>query len=337
MTTPPRATADEAGRGRDVAPAAAGVVIVGAINVDLVVSARRLPGPGETVLGGRLARHGGGKGANAAVAAARAGASVRLIGAVGSDENGRTALDELRAEGIDVTDVAVLDDEATGVALIVVDPAGENQIAVAAGANMAVSAEQVRSAMRAALPSAGCVLVSTEIAGEAVAAAVEAATAAGVRCVLNPAPVTAEVAAALAHGPLVTPNATESIELAALLGSHGPADPGAGDGNPGSAAARRIAAHSGAPVVVTLGGDGAFVLAADGNLEHVPPRPATVRDTTGAGDTFNGVLASRLAAGDDLRLAVQLATVAASLSVAHAGARDGMPSFAAIDAAMSHT
>jgi ribokinase len=336
MTTPPLGVERPAGTGGHAAPAA-GVVIVGAINVDLVVSARRLPGPGETVLGGRLARHGGGKGANAAVAAARAGASVRLVGAVGADENGRTALDELRAEGIDVTDVAVLDDEATGVALIVVDPAGENQIAVAAGANMAVSAEQVRSAMRAALPSAGCVLVSTEIAGEAVAAAVEAATAAGVRCVLNPAPVTAEVAAALAHGPLVTPNATESVELAALLGHPGPADPGVEDGNPGSAAARRIATHSGAPVVVTLGGDGAFVLTADGNLEHVPPRPASVRDTTGAGDTFNGVLASRLAAGDELGLAVRLATVAASLSVAHAGARDGMPAFAAIAAAMTTT
>jgi ribokinase len=309
-------------------------VVVGAINVDLVVTAGRLPGPGETVLGGRLATHGGGKGANAAVAAARAGSSVVLVGAVGADENGRTALDELRAEGIDVSAVAVLEDAATGVALIVVDPAGENQIAVAAGANMALTAEQVRTALRAALPGAGCVLVSTEIAGEAVTAAVEAATAAGVRCVLNPAPVTAEVAAALSYGPLLTPNATESIELAALLGSpHAPTS--SADGDVATAAARGIAARTGAPVVVTLGGDGALVLEAGRDVEHVPPRPAAVRDTTGAGDTFNGVLATRLARGDRLADAVRLATVAASLSVAHAGARDGMPAAAAIDAAVS--
>jgi ribokinase len=302
------------------------VVVVGAINVDLVVAAPHLPGPGETVVGPGVERHGGGKGANAAVAAARAGASVRLVGAVGADEHGTGALEELRAEGIDVGAVAVLETEPTGVALIVVDPAGENQIAVGAGANAAVSAESVVAALRDALPIAGCVLVSTEIPNDAVTAAVTAATSAGVRCVLNPAPVIPAVLEALAHGPLLTPNETEIVDLAVALGDGGA--PSVID------AARAVAARTHAPVVVTLGGDGALVVTPDGNEDHVPARAATVRDTTGAGDTFNGVLAARLAAGDALDAAARIATAAASLSVAHVGARAGMPDAAAIEAAL---
>lgn len=160
------------------------MIVVGAINVDFVVAANRLPGPGETVVGAGIERHGGGKGANAAVAAARAGATVTLVGAVGAvgaDETGTGALTDLRAQGVEVDHVAVLDTEATGVALVVVDPRGENQIAVGAGANTALTPAWVRAALHDTLLTAGCVLVSTEIAG----AAVEAATAAGVPCVLN--------------------------------------------------------------------------------------------------------------------------------------------------------
>ena len=128
------------------------VVVVGAVNVDFVVAAERLPGPGETVVGPRVERFGGGKGANAAVAAARAGADVTLIGAVGDDDTGRAALDELRADGVRVDGVAVLDGVPTGVALIVVDAAGENQIAVGAGANAGVERDRVRAALLDALP-----------------------------------------------------------------------------------------------------------------------------------------------------------------------------------------
>lgn len=309
------------------------VVVVGAVNVDLVVAADRLPGPGETVVGPRLERHGGGKGANAAVAAARAGAAVRLVGAVGADEAGAAALDELRAEGVGVDAVAVLASEATGAALIVVDPRGENQIAVGAGANGAVSAEQVRRVLRDVLPRAGCVLVSTEIAGEAVAAAVQAATAAGVTCVLNPAPAVPVVVDLLPHGPLLTPNATESAELVAMLAGTAPGSERVGRDHVGDAA-RRLAQRTRAAVVVTLGDEGAVVLTPGGQPEHVPARPTTVRDTTGAGDTFNGVLAARMAAADGLAAAVRVATAAASLSVGHVGARQGMPGAAAIEAAL---
>jgi ribokinase len=312
------------------------VIVVGAINVDLVVAAPRLPGPGETVVGGGLQRHGGGKGANAAVAAARAGAEVRLIGAVGADENGSNALDQLRAQGVDVRDVAVLDTEATGVALIVVDPHGENQIAVGGGANMAVSADAVRSALEDALPTAGCVLISTEIPDEAVTAAVDAATAAGVRCILNPAPVIPAVVQSLDQGPLLTPNATEVADLAIALGA-APRDPEAPSLEAVAEHARLSMARTGSPVVVTLGGSGAMVLTPDGDVDVVPPPPATVRDTTGAGDTFNGVLAARLASGDELGAAVRTAIVAASLSVSQVGARAGMPDAATIDAALRTT
>jgi ribokinase len=337
--TPRPPSSDGAAGSRDNGAARPALVVVGAVNVDLVVAAPRLPGPGETVVGGGLQRHGGGKGANAAVAAARAGGYVRLVGAVGADDNGASALQDLRAEGIDVSDVAVLADQSTGVALIVVSPDGENQIAVGAGANAAVTAEQVRLALQRALASAGCVLVSTEIPGEAVAAAVEAAAAAGVRCVLNPAPVIPEVLGLLEAGPLLTPNASESADLARMLAAGEPlgaraADDAGGDLRRHAAAAARVMERTASPVVVTLGGEGALVLTPGGDVQHVPPRPAVVRDTTGAGDTFNGVLATRLAGGDPLHVAVQHAAAAASLSVARVGARDGMPTADAIQAAL---
>ncbi len=291
------------------------MVVVGAVNVDLVVAAPRLPGPGETVVGPGMRRFGGGKGANAAVAAARAGARVTLVGAVGDDDLGTAALDELRAEGIDVGGMAVLAGQATGVALIVVDQAGENQIAVGAGANAAVTPR--------VLPAADCVLISTEIAPATVVAAVRGARS---RCVLNPAPVIDEVLEILDAGPILTPNRSECLDLATRLG--GPADDDV------VAAARRIRTRTGAPVVVTLGGDGVLVVDG-GTVERVPARPATVRDTTGAGDTLNGVFAARLAAGDSLAAAVRVAIVAASLSVTRVGARAGMPTVAEISAAVS--
>lgn len=287
------------------------VLVVGAVNVDLVVVAPRLPGPGETVVGTGVRRFGGGKGANAAVAAARAGAEVALAGAVGDDDTGAGALAELRDEGVGTAAVQV-SDEPTGTALIVVDGAGENQIAVGAGANAAVSADGIAAAVR----GAECVLVSTEIAEAAVVAAVRAAAAAGVRCVLNPAPVVDAVTTVLDAGPLLTPNRAECLDLAARLGE--PRDEVAD-------AAGLLAARTGEAVVVTLGGDGVLVAHPGGEVERVPAEAVEVRDTTGAGDTFNGVLAARLAAGDPLRDAVRVAVRAASLSVSRPGARGGMP------------
>jgi len=295
--------------------AAGAVVVVGAINVDYVVTAPRLPAAGETVVGERIDYHGGGKGGNSAVAAAAAGARVRLVGAVGTDDAGAGALRDLRDRGVAAEHVAVLGDRNTGAALIVVDTSGENQIAVGAGANYGLTAAHVDSALDAALPGAGCVLVSTEIPAESIVAAVRRATAAGVRCVLNPAPVVPEVVELLRHGPVLTPNAGELAELcgAAQLA-----------GDDVSARARALSRLSGSEVVVTLGGDGCLLARPDGSERHFPAPPTTVRDTTGAGDAFNGSLAARLAAGDDIDAAVEAATAAASRSVSQVGARPAL-------------
>ena len=303
------------------------VVVVGAVNVDLVVVAPTLPAPGETVVGGGLQTYGGGKGANAAVAAARVGAAVKLIAAVGDDDHGRAALAELAAEGVDVKGVAVLRGESTGVALIVVDDSGENQIAVGAGANAAIDAVDVRRRVREAASTAGCVLVSTEIAAAAVTAAVEEAVAASVLCVLNPAPALPVVADLLSRGVIVTPNETELGDIVRQLGetATGVAETDAA----------MVVARSGKPVVVTRGGEGVVVVDTQLDAMYVAAPHVAVRDTTGAGDTFNGVLAARVAAGDQLDEAVSVAVEAAALSVTEVGARGGMPTAAAIAVAMA--
>lgn len=304
------------------------LLVVGAVNIDMVVTAPTLPGPGETVVGQNIQRHGGGKGGNSAVAAARSGAEVRYVGAVGKDVFGTTALTELRAEGIDVTDVAIKEDVATGVALIVVDFTGENQIAVAAGANSLLTALDVSISLERANKWPGCVLVSTEIAPEAVISVVKGAFARGWLCVLNPAPAIPGILEALKLFPILTPNQGELLDVYRLIG-------GAGDPSVESAAAT-VAAHTGAPVVVTLGADGALVCSADGISTRIPARLARhVADTTGAGDTFNGVFAASLAAGLDILSAARRGVAAAALSVESAGARTSIPRATAIDAALA--
>jgi ribokinase len=285
----------------------ASVVVVGAVNADLVVSVRQLPRPGETVTGGRYARHGGGKGANQAVAAARLGARVAFVGAVGADDLGAEALGLLAAEGVDVSAVARLEDVATGVAVIVVDERGENQIAVASGANAALTGPMVEAAVR--LDGArGVVLLGHEVPEEAVLAGAGAARAAGWTVILNPAP--ARPLLDGLEGVLLTPNADEAR---ALSGQHDV-----------EAAAQALAARTRAPVLVTLGGDGVLLL--DGEeTERLPALEVDPVDTTGAGDTVNGALAAELAAGRPLRDAARFALAAAALSTRVAGAREGMP------------
>jgi len=299
-----------------------------------VVSVRRLPAAGETVTGGTFARHGGGKGANQAVAAARLGARVAFVGAVGADDLGDEALRELEAEGVDVSAVARLEGVATGVAAIVVDERGENQIAVASGANAALGADNVARALERLLAPAadglaagdddaaggpgravacaeggrGIVLLGHEVPAAAVVAGIAAARSAGWPVVLNPAPARAlpdDVA-----GVVLTPNADEARDLAGEDGVE--------------AAARALAARTGAPVLVTLGAEGALLLDGD-RAERLHAPAVEVVDTTGAGDAVNGALAAELAAGRPLRDAVKLALTAAALSTRTPGARSGMP------------
>jgi ribokinase len=328
------------------------VLVVGSINVDLVVSVSRLPSAGETVAGGRFAQFGGGKSANQAVAAARLGASVAFVGAVGRDELGATALAELESEGIDVSGVSRLD-APTGVALIAVDAAGENQIAVASGANAALTPAHITPPLTAHLRTpaaasppaaaaspptaaaspptaagspatpaasrpapAGVVLLGHEVSPEVVAAAARAANAAGWPVVLNPAPARDLPDARFA---VLTPNASEAAELT------GRDDP--------EAAARALVERTGAAVLVTLGGAGALLLEPGGSPERLPAAKVDVVDTTGAGDTVNGALAAELARGVALPDAARFALAAAALSTIAPGARGGMPTRADVEAA----
>ena len=293
------------------------VVVVGSINVDLVVAADHLPRPGETVLGGRFERHFGGKGANQAVAAARAGASVIMVGAVGRDAYGDESLAALSAAGVDVTRVRRVD-APTGVAIIAVAADGENQIVVAPGANAGVSSED------AALPDLpagpGVMLACLEIPLPSVAAAVAAATRIGLQSIVNPAPAQRLPGALLAVGPILTPNRDE------LLTMTGSDDVEAGLASLCGAGARAV--------VVTLGSDGAL-LAEGTRRAAFPALRVQVADATGAGDTFSGVLAAWLAAGHSLDAAVAAANAAAGISVTRPGARGGMPTAAEIEAALA--
>ena len=307
------------------------VLVVGAVHVDLVVTTDRLPGPGDTVLGSELVSLGGGKGANAALAARRNGAKVTLLGAVGADEHAAVGLSDLEVAGVRVDRIEHMADHRTGTALIVVDAAGQNQIAVAPGAGAALSAASIATALDELLADTDCVLVSTEVAAEAVARAVRGAAGAGVTCVLNCAPPTHHVIELFDCGPILSPNQHELVILDQL--ATGPADAAAGDaaaaGDP-AAAATRLAGLTQAPVIVTLGGAGALVARPGGGVDHIPAPQVSVRDTTGAGDTFNGVLVAQMAAGLELLDAVRIAVVAASMSVRAAGARAGMPTAEAL-------
>ena len=281
------------------------VYVVGSVNVDLVVRADTLPRPGETVTGGTFERHGGGKGANQAVAAARHGAEVRMVAAVGDDELGAEAVAQLEAEGVDVSGVERLAGTPTGVALIAVDAAGENQIAVASGANAELGADPVERALARAAPDS-VVLLGLEIPDAPVLAGARAAREAGLGVVLNPAPARPLPDALLALSPLLTPNRDEARALS-------------GEDEP-EAAALALAARTGAPVVVTVGAQGALV--ADGSaVERVPAPAVEVVDTTGAGDAFNGALACELATGAPLLEAVRAAVAVAADSTRAPGAR----------------
>jgi ribokinase len=290
------------------------VFVVGSTNVDRTVPVPRLPGRGETVLGEAIHISPGGKGANAAAAAARAGASVTFISAVGADEDGETALAVLRAEGVAVDGVAVLDDAPTGAALIITDEQGANLIAVAAGANGRLSPDHVTLSLRG-LGSADVLLVSAEIPDACIEAALRAGAGAGgghgaaVAAILNPAPARPSLLGVAALGAILTPNETEARELTGLDDARG--------------AAQRLAELTGRPAVVTMGEAGCVV--ADGEtVTAYPAAPApAIVDTVGAGDAFAGGLAAALAAGDGLDGAVGAALRAAAESLGHAGARRG--------------
>jgi ribokinase len=287
------------------------VVVIGAINVDLVVSGAPLPAPGQTVTGGVFAQHHGGKGGNQAVAAARAlggGPRVVMAGAVGNDALGHDALDALRAEGV-ATSVAMRPGVPTGVALICVGPDGENQISVAPGANAELTAADVTSAL-GQVHEIGVVLASLEVSQAAVRAAAAWCSEHETPLIVNPAPVQPWVADVALLAAYVTPNEHELEAMGSL-----PEE---------------------VVVVETRGPEGVSIRRGSEETRVEAPKVDAV-DTTGAGDCFNGVFAASLAEGMEVTEAAERGAAAAALSVTKVGAREGMPTREELEAFLRHS
>jgi len=290
------------------------ILVVGSSNTDMVIRVPELPKPGQTITGGEFQIFGGGKGANQAIAARRAGAKVVFIAAVGDDDFGKTAIASIRAEGIETTAIEVDYKAPSGVALIFVNDDGENCIGVAPGANARLTPETLIRQQHV-FDAADLLLVQLEAPMETVAAAVSMATSRAVPVILNPAPAKQLSDDVLNNLFCLTPNQTEAEALTGISVS---------DEDSAVAAADVLLGRGVQNVVVTLGAKGALLRNADGT-HHQPAEPVSVVDTTGAGDTFNGVLAAMIVKGKTLPEAMATAVAAATISVQSAGAIPSIP------------
>jgi ribokinase len=306
------------------------ILVFGSTNVDFTIPAPAIPRAGETVLAVRYQRWFGGKGANQAVAAARArldaALPVLMVGAVGNDDLGRDAVGNLQAAGVDTGRVAVAD-LPTGCAFITVDPAGENAITVAAGANQAVRAEQLADSV---LRSATLLMLQMEVPLAENVRIAGRARALGVKVWLNLAPVPANlgqkktiVDELLAATNVLIVNEHEVVALERMTLGHETDTP--------EDAAERLARNRRLTVVVTLGARGAVALSQDGTTIRVASPPIQPVDTTGAGDTFAGILASGIAGHLPFEQALDRACRGAAMACLHAGAQPGMPTRAQLD------
>ncbi|NJC23712.1 ribokinase [Arthrobacter pigmenti] len=296
-----------------------GVVVVGSINADLVVTLERHPQPGETLLGRTMTVMPGGKGANQAVAAAKLGAPTTMIGAVGQDSYTDVALSGLHAAGVDTTSVHRAG-TTTGVAIVEVDDDGENTIVVIPGANGEVS-ESLVGAASDRIADAGVLVLQGEIPAASVASAVAAAHG---RVLINLAPVIElDRETLLRADPLVVNEHEGALVLAQLTGAPAPSDHA--DSLDHAETARSLLACGFGSVVITLGGSGALLASSSGLLEIAAPSVPVV-DTTGAGDAFVGALAARLVMGDSLPDAVRVAVRVGAFAVGAEGAQPSYPS-----------
>jgi len=298
------------------------ITVFGSINMDLVATTPRLPKPGETVPGTGFATAAGGKGANQALAARRAGASVRMVGAVGRDEFAAPALDLLDKAGTDLSGVARVDGP-TGTALILVGGDGENMIAVVPGANGTLSPGQAVEAFSSSQPG-DILMLQLEVPAASVKAALQAAKAQGVRTVLNTAPLIAEAAELAKLADIVIANETE-FEL--LVGREALTS--------GKREEMLLQMHkdTGQILIITLGAEG-VVAAEGGSLHRTKGLKIEPVDTVGAGDTFCGYLAASLDAGLALGEALRRAAVAGSLACLKAGAQPSIPDAGEVAAAL---
>jgi ribokinase len=287
----------------------ANIVVVGSANTDMIIALERIPKPGETLLGGEFFSAAGGKGANQAVAAARAGGSVSLVARLGTDSFGDEALKGYLDDGINVKYVRRDPHAASGMALIFVAKGGENSIAVAGGANARLSSRDIQRAAPL-LRRADVLLMQLETPLDTVQAAARRAAACGVRVILNPAPARPLPAALLRHVCVLTPNETEAEQLTGIK---------IGSAASMHRAALKLKAAGVQTVILTLGARGAYVFS-DEFTGLIPGFKVKPLDTTAAGDVFNGALAVALGEGGSLQHSVRFACAAAALWRATFGA-----------------
>lgn len=293
------------------------VLVCGSINTDLVVSVNRAPEAGETVTGSGFATFGGGKGANQAVAAARYGADVAMLGAVGDDDFGRARLDDLHREGIDPSSVGTDLFLPSGVALITVEESGQNRIAYVPGATLGVTESQGIAAFERVRP--GVVLSTLELPLATLAGIYTRAKLDGVVVICNATPEPATGASLAFHADVLIVNEPEALELLGLT-----------DTDDWASVATLLLQRGPEAVVITLGASGALLATADAILE-IPALAVTVVDTTGAGDAFCGAFAAARAEGRSMAECARIGVISGSLATTKAGAQPSMPAHGDIE------
>ncbi len=291
------------------------ILVVGSINMDLVVRLRRMPAPGETVAGEGFVTCLGGKGANQAVAAARLGASSRIIGRIGEDAFGQTLLDSLEAEGIDCKDVLPTPEAPTGVAMIAVDGQGANSIIVAGGANHRLTPDDVFE-RQDAFDAADVVVLQLELPLPTVRASIGMARRRGCKIILDPAPAQRHLPDELFQVDIVSPNVTEAEILTGVKAIEERVD---------KRVASDLIARGAEAAVLKLGSRGSLVVTADSHFYTLPAYKVSVVDTTAAGDAFTAALAVAIGRGERLRQAAMFANAAGALACTRLGAQVAMP------------
>lgn len=290
------------------------ITVVGSSNTDMIIKMPRIPVPGETILGGKFSTAAGGKGANQAVGAARAGGDVTFVARVGDDMFGDQARNGFEADGIHVEFVKTDIVEPSGVALIFVDDNGQNSIAVASGANGALSPEDVEAA-RTMIESSDILLMQLETPLDTIQRAAEIGKAAGVTVVLNPAPACPLGEEMLSNLSIITPNESEAELLTGIKVT---------DETSAEKAAQVLLDKGMDAVIITMGSQGSFLKTTD-LTQFVPAFKVKAVDATGAGDIFNGSLCVALAEGKSYIEAMKFASAAAALSVQKLGAQPSAP------------
>jgi len=295
------------------------IIVIGSSNTDMVITTSNLPAPGETVLGNEFNMFAGGKGANQAVAAARAGGDVLFLAKIGSDDFGKKSIEKYKTDNINTGKIVIDPEKPSGVAVIVVDKAtGQNSIIVATGANSNLSIKDIKS-IENEIKNASTVLVQLEISLEVAEFALKTAKKYSVKTILNPAPAHALSDKFLSFVDIITPN---EIETKFLTGIYPDSTQNLRQ------SASKLLAKVNDSVIITLGEKGAYFAKKNEIGEIIPPfKVQNVVDSTAAGDVFNGYLAALLSDGMSCKDAVCLSNKAAAISVTRKGAQSSIPKF----------